>query len=307
MSERVLILGAGGFLGPWLVRRAVEAGRGQVAAASRRPEAGLHEGVRNQVELHAFDATAPGEPVGAFLDRLQPTSIILNAALSRIADCERDRTRAWTINSYLPHQVALWAGTYGARLVFVSTDLVFGSRAPAGNGFRESDVTGPLNVYGVSKVAGERAVLGLADDVLVVRLPLLFGPSGGLAAGASDGLVAAVEKGNVPGLFRDELRTPLDVRDAAAALIECLELPIVGKLHVAGRERIDRFELGLRVLRARGFDEERARAAVRETTRAEVGLESERAEDVSLDAARAHRELRTRLRPIDEALDDDSA
>ena len=69
----------------------------------------------------------------ALLERVAPTEIVHCAALSRAADCERDPALARRTNEELPGALAAWAAGHGARLVHVSTDLVFGATdAPAG-------------------------------------------------------------------------------------------------------------------------------------------------------------------------------
>jgi dTDP-4-dehydrorhamnose reductase len=133
-----------------------------------------------------------------------------------------------------------------------------------------------------------------------VRLPLLYGDSFGRGRGASDSLLAAIARGERPTLFTDEWRTPLDVEDAARALVELAGTGTSGILHVGGPDSMSRHELGLAVLRARGMDEASARAAIRPGTRAEAGLEAARARDASLDSRRAESILAARLHSVRE-------
>lgn len=258
---------------------------------------------REAVELLALDATAPG--LEGRLDELAPARIVCCAALSRIDECERQPELAERVNCELPRRLARWSAAHGARLVHVSTDLVFGARPPAqrgAGGFVESDPPAPLCVYGASKAGGEAAVLCADPRALVVRLPLLFGDSGGRGLGASDSLLAALARGERPLLFRDEWRTPLDVSDAAAALLELTEGEEAGLLHVAGPVRLSRVELGHLVLRAAGKRSAELYALVRVGTRAEAGLAALRPRDVSLDATRALSRLETALLAPREAL-----
>ena len=242
----------------------------------------------------------------ALLKRIYPTHVLYNTALSRVRDAEDDPERAHCLNHQVPERVARWCAEHDARITFVSTDLVFGERDAPEGGFSLDATPGPLHVYGRTKAAGEAAVLKAhPQGAAVVRLPLLFGPSCGAGVGASDSLLAAIDRGEHPGLFTDEFRTPLDVRDAAAATIECLRARrVVGLVHVAGPERISRFELGRRVLRAHGWSAQDIDRVLRPTTRAAAGLAEQRAGDVSLDASWARDSLETRLRGIDEALAD---
>ncbi len=296
MPERpLLILGASGFLGAHLVSRAAAAGR-LVVAAARRPEQRpwRERDPRGLVRECALDATGD-QALAELVEGSEPRAVISAVALARVADCERDPELATRLNAELPGRLARLCQDLGARLVHVSTDLVFGAQPPRGERFDEQDSTAPLHAYGASKAEGERAVLEAARDALVVRLPLLFGDSGGRGLGASDQVRAAVARGERPFLFRDEFRTPLDVQDAAAALLELLEGDVRGLLHVAGPERLDRLTLGLLALEAAGLSPEAARSAVDAGLRAQRGLGG-RPGDVGLDASRARALLRTPLR-----------
>jgi dTDP-4-dehydrorhamnose reductase len=213
------------------------------------------------------------------------------AALSRVADCAADPVLAERVNAELAERVAQLAAARGIRLVHVSTDLVFGAVAAGPAGLAEDAPVAPLSVYGRTKAEGERRVLAVNPAALVVRLPLLFGDSRGRGLGASDALLAAVADGERPGLFVDEFRTPLDVGDAARAIVELADGKERGVLHVAGPERLSRYELGLAVLVARGFAKTEAERAVRAASRSEFGGPERRAGDAG-DVERAVTESR---------------
>lgn len=301
--QRFLVLGASGFLGVRLVRAlAVASDVGAVFCASRRPTRGWAgfdgvEGGREALELDLAD----GDPA-PFLERLRPTVCVLAAAVSRGDACEREPALAQLVNAVAPGRVAAWCARSGTRLVHVSTDLVFDGELADGARYREGDAPSPLHVYGRTKAEGERAVLAAHPAALVVRLPLLFGDSEGRAIGASDALLAALERGERPRLFVDEWRTPLDVDDAAAALVECARSEHRGLLHVAGPQRLSRHELGLEVLAASGAPAEEVGDRIEPVRRAGLDLDPPRPRDVSLDASEARSILETPLRDVRGAL-----
>ena len=285
-----MVLGGSGFLGAWVVALAGRAGHSPVLAVARRPQRAPHVFVKG-AKLVAVDL------LRADLDDLfeteRPTRVILCAALSRAEDCERVPDVAKAMNVELPARVGRACARSGARLVHVSTDLVFGRVPPAPGGFREEDPASPASFYGRTKAEGEAAVLAAFPGALVVRLPLLFGDSGGRRLGASDSLLAAVAAGSRPTLFEDEWRTPLFVGDAAVALVELAAGDLAGRLHVAGPDRVSRWEFGCAVLRGAGVD-----AAAHRGTRASLGMAESRAADASLDASRARALLSTPLRGV---------
>ncbi len=297
MNERgrLLVSGASGFLGAHVVETASRAGWQVIALVHSAPlPLPLPAGAR----VLAADLSGAHELERIF-DSAAPLAVIHTAALSRIADCERDPRLAQIVNVEAAGELARHCAARGARFVHVSTDLVFGAAPAPSAGFDEDSEPAPLSRYGVSKFEAESAVRSSEARALVVRLPLLVGPSHGRGLGASDSIHAALARGEIPALFEDEWRTPLDVRSAAQALIELAGQASSGILHVAGPERISRYELGLRALRQQGLRADRARARIRATTRHMAGLEKVRPADVSLNSARARSFLRTVLVGLD--------
>ncbi|PIE24730.1 MAG: hypothetical protein CSA62_02540 [Planctomycetota bacterium] len=165
-------------------------------------------------------------------------------AESRWGSCEDAPERAWRINAEASGVLAAAVTHAGGRVVLASTDLVFeGEHAPY-------DVTReakPLSSYGRSKRAAEWYVLG-GDEHLVVRLPLLYGPSFDGRRGATDMILRAAEEGRRVQLFVDEWRTPMTVRAAAEDLLNAaLDPDLVGILHPEVGPRLSRWELGLQI------------------------------------------------------------
>lgn len=309
--QRTLITGASGFLGPWVVAAAVRRARreatladplGPPVFAQTRQDPLLvphFSQPRDAAEWISFELVPADRPlrdgITEWLDELEPSEIVNCAAQSRAAACERDPERAHRLNVDVPAAMAAWSDDRGARFVHVSTDLVFGERDAPPGGFSEDDEPAPVSVYGRTKLDGERAIRAASDHAAIVRLPLLYGNSGGRGLGASDSLIEAVARGDAPGLFVDEYRTPIDARSAADALVELLDFEGGGVLHVAGPERITRYELGVLVLRAMGLAEGNARAELRAASQADVDAGAPRPRDVSLDASKACGILETEL------------
>ena len=318
LTERTLVLGGSGFLGAHVVAAAVRAARKSasmaeplgpaVVSVSRNPAEGPSFcQPRDAARKATRDLGVPGE-LEALLERAMPARVYSCAALASVAACEQDPALAERLNTELPARLGERCAALGIRVVHVSTDLVFGARPAPGAGFGEDAEPVPLSVYGRTKLAGEHALLAACPDALVVRLPLLYGNSGGRGRGASDALLEAVERDAMPPLFVDEWRTPLEVSNAAEALVELAHrAPSApggrGVLHVAGPERVSRHELGLAVLLAMGLESADAAASVRPCRRDELALAAPRAEDVSLDARRARALLTTRLVGIADGLE----
>ncbi|MEM9799533.1 MAG: SDR family oxidoreductase [Planctomycetota bacterium] len=311
MTRTTLVTGASGFLGPHVVAAAVARSRaeatlaeplGPLVVAQCRSSALLAPRFSTPRDAAQWIEADLVDGLDALLERVAPTEIVHCAAMSRARECEKDPEGAGRVNADLPAAIARWAAERSCRFVHVSTDLVFGAEdAPAG-GFDEDASPSPVSAYGRSKLAGERAALEAYPEATVVRLPLLYGDSAGRGCGASDALIEAVGRGERPPLFVDEWRTPLEVSNAAEALVEVLDFDAPGIVHVAGPERLSRYDLGLAVLRAMGLDAAAARAEVTEGRQADVDAGAPRPRDVSLSAAKARAALETELLGVEAGL-----
>jgi dTDP-4-dehydrorhamnose reductase len=180
----------------------------------------------------------------------------------------------WEITVDGAENVALVAGAVDARLVHLSTDVVFDGRK--GAPYVETDRLCPVTDYGRAKAEAERRVLAACSDALVVRTSLIVGGPG---FPPSKHEHAALD----PSLtfYEDEIRCPVQVADLAAALLELAELDLGGVLHVAGADALSRAELA-------------ELAAGRPVRRAPAP--AGRPLDCSLDSSRARELLRTELR-----------
>lgn len=275
MAQGVLVLGAGGFLG----RHLIEA-LGGSALPVLRPSARGGSGV-------IFHDLGQQGALKGLLDEAAAPVVINCAALASPALCEERRSEASALNIELPRALGRWSAESGARVIHVSTDLVFGGSAAPEGGFSEEDQPDPVSFYGQTKAEGETALLEQDSAALVVRLPLLFGDPKGTGRGASEDLFRSLARGERPRLFTDEYRCPLPVSVAAKVLAELVDEKVRGLLHVAGAERVSRFELGLALHHERFGEHERARRELRGCLRAELGLSPRRPEDTSLCTRRA--------------------
>jgi len=105
----------------------------------------------------------------------QPFEVLLNAAGMTSPDvCEVQPERAFLANAVAPQLLAECCQTRGARMIHFSTDYVFSGASH--DLCTETDETHPINVYGRTKLAGERAVLKASPSALVARVSWLFGP-----------------------------------------------------------------------------------------------------------------------------------
>ena len=268
---RILVTGASGQLGSYLLRELQRRGWPTVAW-SQHPDVELC-GYRCQpVQLRDTD-----QVVSAF-QAADPQFIIHAAAMSGVADCYRDPGLARQTNVTATRLLVEMAEKYSARIVYVSTDLVFNGEKDV---YDESDCPAPLSVYGQTKANAERCVLS-GSRHLVLRMSLMFGPAINERPSFFQQQLSALRANTVCRLFRDEWRTPLDLESAARGLLEVVQSDATGILHFGGPERMSRLEMGLRLARHLGIGESLIQAIDRE----DVPTGEPRPRDTSLDSRR---------------------
>lgn len=239
----LLLTGTAGLVGRLLHRS---------ACASFRTFGALHHRsigpLRRGDQRVPCDLERPGEG-HRLVERCQPEVIVHAAALAALDACEAQPDRARRLNVEATRELAQAAAATGAYLVFLSTDQVFdGEGAP----YREEHRAQPLQEYGRSKLEAEGLVQSICPDALVLRLSLVLGPAGAEGGGA----VRMLRPGPTPRrvlLYQDEWRTPLAAPCLGRLMEGVLRLRPSGLLHAGGPDRVDRLELGRRILQAFGW------------------------------------------------------
>ncbi len=132
--------------------------------------------------------------------------------------------------------VAEAAATQGARLIHLSTDLVFAGRPEP---YTEADVPFPVIEYGRDKLDAERAVLAAVPRAVVIRTSLLYGTD--RTSPVQEDARAAADGRSSMRFFTDEVRCPTHAADVARAIVAVADRPdVAGVLHVAGPRPMSR-------------------------------------------------------------------
>ncbi|RZJ77659.1 MAG: dTDP-4-dehydrorhamnose reductase, partial [Brevundimonas sp.] len=189
----------------------ITGGAGQVGLALQRV-AWPDEVVIHAPDRAALDITDPAAVADAFART--PFKAVINAAAYTAVDkAETDRDAAFAVNATAPGLLAQAAADHGAAMLQVSTDYVFdGAKAEP---YGEGDATGPLGVYGASKLAGEQAVLAAHPRATVLRTAWVLSPDRANFLKTMLRLAADRPALRVVG---DQHGCPTSARDIAAAL-----------------------------------------------------------------------------------------
>lgn len=226
-----------------------------------------------------FDLTDFGSVESEF-KKDRPHLVIHCAGVSSVADAQKNPSLARKVNVEATQFLAGLASD--VQFVFFSTDLVFDGRKGE---YRETDVPNPLHIYGETKVAAEQIVLKNPRH-LVLRTSLNGGISATGNRSFNEQLSQALESGRGMKLFTDEFRCPIFAGETARAVWQLAEQQCAGIVHVAGAEKLSRFQIGQLMLGRRPHLK----------THIEPGLAKDfpgppRALDASLDISKAQKLL----------------
>lgn len=242
----MLVTGAAGQLGTDLVAALT----GLVPAGGSRRSLYAAEAAPTDLDVvGTTHATLPVEDRRAVLEAveaLRPAVVFHAAAMTAVDACEGDPDRAWAVNALGPRHLAEACARVGAHLVYVSTDYVFDGHSP--RPYVEWDATGPLSVYGRSKLGGEQEC---PPGSTVVRTSWVCGAAGANMART----VLRLAAGEGPLRFVDDQHgSPTFTADLAAALVTLGLDRRPGVFHVTNQGVTTWYEFARAVLAGSGHD-----------------------------------------------------
>ena len=150
--------------------------------------------------------------------RIAPDLVITAAAYTAVDKAEDAPERAWRVTDEAPGALARAAAGIGAPIIQISTDYVFDGASS--RPYREEDPTGPVGVYGRTKLAGEEAVRAAATDHLILRTAWVYSPFGANFVKTMMRLAGDREQVNV---VADQIGNPSSALDLADGLLRVVE------------------------------------------------------------------------------------
>jgi dTDP-4-dehydrorhamnose reductase len=229
---KALVLGAGGQLGSELVRLLPDA-----IGFSRH-------------EMSVSDRAA----IAAACVRFRPEVVFNCAAYNAVDQAEVEPQLAHDVNATGAENAALACSRHGVRLVHFSTNFVFdgGLNRP----YIEKDEARPLGAYGRSKLAGEKAVLAVLPEALVLRTAAVFGDRGSASKGGSfpQRIVERAGRGERIRVVFDQRVNPTYARDLAGAASALAAGELTGLVHAVAEGCCGWDEFAREALAACGLD-----------------------------------------------------
>lgn len=233
---RILLIGRTGQLGSDLLRH----NPGHEIAGPERSE---------------LDIARP-EQIRAALSRYAPELVINCAAFHNVPLCDEEPEQAFRINCVAVRDLAAASRETGARLITFSSDYVFGGdkRTP----YAEDDLPRPVQVYGITRLAGEHAALAAAPDhAVVIRTCGLYGEAGSRSRGGNfvDGRVADARGGKTLEMATEQIVAPTCTEDLSKAVLSLVAHPALepGVYHLVNEGQCSWYEFTVAILETLGM------------------------------------------------------
>jgi len=183
------------------------------------------------------------------IETMRPQVVVNAAAYTDVDGCEGKRELAFSVNAEGARNIAAGCAASNARMIHLSTDYVFDGTSSAP--YREEDPPNPLNVYGASKLQGERQIREVLENHLIIRTEWLFGRHGKNFVDTILRLAAQQEELRV---VNDQRGAPTFTKDLSWAIEKLLEKEAKGILHITNSGSCTWFEFARQILKEKNID-----------------------------------------------------
>lgn len=194
-----------------------------------------------------FDVTKFGKTKKILLE-IQPDIVINTAAYHKVDECEDNASKSFLLNSIAIRDLALICREIGSVLVHFSTDYVFDGKK--NEPYVENDVPNPLNVYGVSKLAGEYFISNIMRKYFIIRTCGLYGEAGCWGKGSNfvDTIMSMANRDEQLKVVDDQKVTPTSTAELAESIVELIDTDDYGLYHMTNEGECTWFEFAKKII-----------------------------------------------------------
>jgi dTDP-4-dehydrorhamnose reductase len=243
----IIVTGANGLLGQHLVTALVKFGYGMLALG--KGECRIKDFTGKYLDLDITDGVAVREVIVSH----KPDLIIHAAAMTNVDECEKDKQECYNVNVTATRFLIDAAKEVQSKIIYLSTDFVFdGMTGP----YKEEDVMSPVNYYGSTKVAAEKAIMESELRWAIVRTVLVYGQTvEGTRTNIINWVKSSLEQGKHIKVVSDQFRTPTFVDDLVIGIMLLIEKNIDGIFHISGREEMTPYDMAIQTAKFLKLDE----------------------------------------------------
>jgi dTDP-4-dehydrorhamnose reductase len=288
-TKKILITGGTGFLGGHLLSQGHS--RYKIVTTYHQSP---HYDITNVEWRHL--KLSKIETITSLIQDIKPDVIIHPAAISSVDLCEQQPQLAELINVQATVALAKAAAKHGIRFVFLSSDMVYDGETGL---YSENDDVNPINYYGYTKVQAEEKIKDICPNHVIVRTAIIYGTVLANAHSFSDEMLHQVQNQRQVNLFYDQFRSPILVNNLAEAVFELADSSIVGTLNLGGKERISRYDFGMKMAHCYNFSTQ----LLNRCSMDEFRHVAKRPRDVSLNIKKVLDLLKTSMLSCEEGLE----
>lgn len=189
------------------------------------------------------------EKVKEYVNQNFPDLIINTAAFHQTDECEKNPEKSFLVNTFAVKNLAEICRERNIPLVHISTDYVFGLDEKRKTPYIEEDLPGPVNIYGISKLAGEYCIRYTLEKYFIIRPAALFGiagPKGKKYNFVELMLYLAKEKGKVR-VKNDEWTSPTYTKELAENIAELIKTDKYGIYHMTSQGECSWYEFAKKI------------------------------------------------------------
>ncbi len=242
-----------------------------------------------------FDVSDKNQVEAAF-EASKPDVVVHAATLTDVDKCELDKPLAWKINVEGTKNVAEATAKYGAFLVYISTDYVFGGEKGC---YKEEAAPKPINYYGLTKLKAEETATQFVPGCCIARASVIYGATP--AAGKINfalWLINKLRSGERVRIVTDQWNSPTLNTSLANMTLEVVDRRLSGIFHLCGASRVSRYEFALKIAETFGLDA----GLIERVDSSTFKLPAKRPMDSSLDTSKANTLLKNKPLQLAEAL-----
>jgi len=246
MKRHILITGGSGLLGQYLNLAAAEENEIFSLYNNHIGNCTLFKSARSNLEN--------SKSIKEVFVEFKPDVVVHTAAITNpIPLPGQNAKEVYNVNVNATGKIAELCEQFGAKLIYISTDLVYAGYR--GSMLTEESKLIPVSLYAETKLMGELKVKAKMDNFLILRTALLYGIGLNHSVCHFHKIIDSLKNKKPVRLFVDQFRTPISLKEASEIIVQLSSANIKGEtINLGGTERVSRYELGEKLCSVAGYD-----------------------------------------------------